>query len=120
MHRSYPAEGPQQLFVDIPSGEVSVNAADVDTVEIEVSGRNADEVQVQQHGHQVDVIAPRGVGFLTGSSSVTVTITAPSRSALVTKLGSAGVVGRGALGVVRISTGSGSVKLDEVLEPSSV
>ncbi|MDX6325841.1 MAG: hypothetical protein QOK15_2195 [Nocardioidaceae bacterium] len=120
MHRTYPAEGPQQLFVEIGSGEVSVTTADVDTVEIEVSGRNAEEVQIEQHRSQVDVIAPRGVGFRTGSSSLTVTITAPSGSDLVTKLGSAGIVGRGVFGAVRVTTGSGSVDLDEVVEPSSV
>jgi DUF4097 and DUF4098 domain-containing protein YvlB len=121
MHRTYPAAGPQQLFVELGSGEVSVTTADDrDTVEIEVTGRSAEDVQVEQHGDQIDVIAPRSAGFRTGSSSIDVTITAPSRSGLTTKLGSAGVVARGVLGAVRIATGSGSVNLDEVLEPSTV
>jgi DUF4097 and DUF4098 domain-containing protein YvlB len=120
MHRTYAAEGPQQLYIEIPSGEVSVTTAEVDSVQVDVSGRRADEVIVEQRDQQIEVIAPSGVGFRTGSSNLTVTITAPSRSGLATKLGSAGVVARGVLGAVRISTGSGSVTLDEVTEPSEV
>lgn len=120
MQRTYTADGPQQLYVEIPSGEVSVTTADTDKVEIEVNGRRADDVQVEQHGDQIDVIAPRATGFLAGSSSVTVTITTPARSGLVTKLGSAGVVGRGVLGAVRVTTGSGTVSLDEVADSSVV
>jgi hypothetical protein len=120
MHRTYAAEAPQQLYIEIGSGDVSVTTADVDKVEIEVTGRHADDVVVEQHDNRVDVIAPRGVGFRTGSSSVTVTVTAPTRSGLATKLGSAGVVARGVLGAVKIATGSGSVALEEVAEPAVV
>ena len=72
MHRTYAAEAPQQLYIEIGSGDVSVTTADVDKVEIEVTGRHADDVVVEQHDNQVDVIAPRGVGFRTGSSRVKV------------------------------------------------
>ncbi|HET6561953.1 MAG TPA: DUF4097 family beta strand repeat-containing protein [Marmoricola sp.] len=112
MHE-YPATENQALYVEIESGAVTVTASGTDRVEVELTGAGADDVSVQQDGDRVTVLGPRSRGF-TRTRSVHVRITTPTGSDLVTKLGSASVEGTGMLGTVRVSTGSGSVTLDEV------
>ncbi len=103
MHRTFAAPEPQNLFVELPSGALSVTAAEVDAVDVEVTGRRADEVTIEHTDDQVNVIAPRGLGFLGSSADLSVTVTAPRGSSLVAKLGSARLSGRGTLGAVQVT-----------------
>ena len=116
MHRTFAATQPQDLFIELPSGELRLTAAEVVEVDVEVTGRRADEVVIEHSSDQVTVVAPRGMGFLGSSGDLTVTVTAPVGSSLVAKLGSARFTGRGILGAVQITSGSGAVALEEVLE----
>jgi len=105
---------PAVLFVELGSGNVEIQAADVDQTEIDVTGHRADEVIVEQRGHEIVVIAPKRVGFMSGSRNLNVTITCPSDSELATRLGSADLVAKGTLGWVKLLSGSGDITLDAV------
>jgi hypothetical protein len=112
MHE-YPATENQSVHVEIESGSLAITAAPTDRVVVEVTGPGADDVSVEQDGDRVAVLGPRSRGF-TRTRPAHVRVTAPTGSALVSKLGSASVETNGPLGTVRISVGSGQVTLDEV------
>lgn len=112
MH-DFPATENQSVHVEIESGSVAVDAAPTDRVVVEVTGPGADDVSVQQEGDRVTVLGPRSRGF-TRTRAAHVRVTAPAGSDLVSKVGSASVETTGALGAVRISSGSGPVTLDVV------
>lgn len=113
MHHEFPAERPAFLSVEIESGSVEVAATDTDQVAVELSGSGADDTTVERDGDRLTVRGPRSRGF-SRSRSVHVRVTAPTGSDLVTRLGSAPLAATGALGVVRIASGSGDVEVEEV------
>jgi Putative adhesin len=113
MHHEYPADNSAFLTVEIESGSVEVAATDTDQVAVELSGSGADDTLVERDGDRLTITGPRSRGF-SRSRAVHARITAPSGSDLVTRLGSAPVTASGALGAVRIATGSGDVELAEV------
>jgi DUF4097 and DUF4098 domain-containing protein YvlB len=114
MQHEFPASGPQHLYVELQSGDLDVIAVRTDRVTVDVVGDEDDTVLVEQEGDRVSVVGQRRTGFLLlQRRGVTVTVTAPEDSSLVTKLGSATVRTQGRLGEVRVSTGSGDVMLEE-------
>lgn len=115
MKHEFSVTGPQQLYVDLPSGELTVAANDTDQVVVRVNGPDEASVIVDQDGDRISVVSPRRSGFFaSGHGALTVTVDVPSGSNLVTSLGSAPLTAHGPLGHVRISSGSGEVSLDEV------
>src|SRR4051794_4856616 len=120
MKHEFHVPAPQNLYVELQSGDLRVSATETDQAVVEVIGSDADSVIVEQKGDQVSVIAPRRTGFFFGGGALSVSVTLPADSNLVTKLGSAPVAALGPLGHVRISTGSGEVSLDEVARQAVV
>ncbi|HSE10877.1 MAG TPA: DUF4097 family beta strand repeat-containing protein [Nocardioidaceae bacterium] len=112
---SFPTEGPASLYVEIGSGQVTVQAIQTDMTEVHVEGRDADEVIVEQRGEQIVVIAPQRRGGLFGwGGELTVDVTLPLDSDLATKLGSADLDAAGRYGAARIRCGSGDVRVEEL------
>jgi hypothetical protein len=120
MNHEFPADGPQKVYVELQSGELTVTAAPTDRVTVEVSGDGAEHVAVRHRGEDVHVVAPRRTGFFSSSPHLAVHVTAPEGSHLATRLGSARVTTTGLLGTVRIATGSGDVTVAEVEQQAVV
>jgi hypothetical protein len=114
MKHTFTATSPQDVYVEIGSGEVQVLATDTDQVVVDIEGRDAEHVVVDQDGDEVRVVARARTGFLSGFQGLKVHVLTPRGSNLATRLGSAGVTVEGPLEHVRIQTGSGQVVLDEV------
>lgn len=113
MHHEFPVDRAQSVFVEIESGSVEVTSTDDHRLELELTGPGADATVVEHTADGLTVVGPRSHGF-SRSRAVHVKITAPTGSDLVTKLGSADVLGVGTFGSTRITTGSGSVTVGEV------
>ena len=120
MKHTFPATSPQDVYVEIGSGDVQVLATDTDQVVVDIAGRDAEHVVVEQEGTSVRVVARMRTGFLSGFSGLTVQVTAPRGSSLGTRLGSAGVRVEGLLDHAHLQTGSGQVVLDEVAQDALV
>lgn len=119
MDHRFDTPGPADLYVEIGSGTVLLHCDDVHETTVSVDGRDAEDVLVEQRGDQVVVIGPpRKAGFMLGfggpGQQLRVDITAPSRSTLTTKLGSADLEATGTLGGCRLRTGSGDLHLQHV------
>ena len=120
MERTFDTPAPVDLHVEIGSGDVTVTAADTAQTIIEVVGREADDTRVEQSGRTISVVGPRqGSGRIFGGG-LRVTVSLPARSDLSTRLGSADLVTRGALGRCRLKTGSGDAKLEEAATAEAV
>src|SRR5687768_16848015 len=91
MERTFETPEPIQLYVELGSGEVRINATDTTTTEVIATGEAAHEVTGERQGTRIAVIGPkRRTGFLGGSDSkIELTVTLPAHSELVTKTGSA-------------------------------
>ncbi len=120
MKHTFPATSPQDVYIEIGSGDVQVVAADTDEVVVEIEGRDAEQVVVDQEDNDVRVIARLRSGFLSGFQGLKVHVVTPRGSSLGTRLGSAGVRVEGVLEQARIQTGSGLVVLDEVATDAQV
>ena len=121
MERTFDTPAPVDLHVEIGSGDVTVTAADTAQTIIEVVGREADDTRVEQSGRTISVVGPRqGSGRIFGGGGLRVTVSLPARSDLSTRLGSADLVTRGALGRCRLKTGSGDAKLGEAATAEAV
>lgn len=121
MEQTFSTPTPISLHVEIQSGSVRVEAVETAETHVHVDGRDADEVTVEQRGDEVVVLAPtRMGGFFGGGSSLRVTVSLPQGSNLAVRTGSADVVARGRYGAVRIKSGSGGVRLDELTGPSTI
>ncbi|CAN5727193.1 hypothetical protein BH24ACT8_BH24ACT8_07860 [soil metagenome] len=122
MERTFDTPAPVDLHVEISSGDVTVAAADTAQTIIEVVGRDADDTRVEQSGRTISVIGPRqGSGrIFGGAGGLRVTVSLPAGSDLSTRLGSADLVTRGALGRCRLKTGSGDAKLGEAATAEAV
>ncbi len=119
MEHQFTATTPQQVLVELQSGDLRVAAVPGDTVRVGISGDDAERVQVTQEGTQIRVVGPRG-GFFSRSASLVLTLTVPEGTDLETRLGSAGVSASGVLGAVDVVTGSGAVDLATVTGRASV
>jgi DUF4097 and DUF4098 domain-containing protein YvlB len=115
MQRTFQTPTPITLYVEIGSGDVRVEAADVDTTDVEVTGHGEEHVRVEQRDDTVEVVAPpRGGGLFGAPPAVHVRVRLPRASRLQTKLGSADLSTTGPLGDVNLKTGSGTVRLETV------
>lgn len=114
MHHEFGVTGPQQVHVELESGDVEVDAVDSPVLTVDVEGTHPEQVRVERTDTGVAVIGPRRAGFLSGRESCRVRLRVPVGSDLSTKLGSADVTARGRLGAVHLTTGSGQVDLETV------
>ena len=116
MERTFDTPEPIQLYVELGSGEVRIDATDTTTTEVTATGPGSDDVTVEQSGNRIAVIGPkRRTGFLGGSDAkIQLTVTAPTGSALVTKTGSADQHVSGTLAQVSARSGSGDIQLDTI------
>ena len=122
MERTFDTPEPIQLYVELSSGEVRIDATETTTTQVTATGDHADEVTVEQQGARIAVIGPkRRTGFLGGSdSTIILTVTVPTLSELVTKTGSADQQVSGTLAQVSARSGSGDIQLDAVTGPAVV
>lgn len=122
MERTFETPEPIQLYVELGSGELRIDATETTTTEVTATGDHADEVTVEQQGTRISVIGPkRRTGFLGASDTkILLTVTAPALSELVTKTGSADQHVTGTLAQVSARSGSGDVHLDTVTGPTVV
>ena len=120
--RTFATPDPVSLFVELRSGDLVVETREVSHTVVDVSGGAADQVLVDQRGGAVSVIGPKGGhGFFGGSSrDLTVHVTMPDDSGLVTKLGSADLRVDGRLGETSVRSGSGDVRIEELAADSRV
>lgn len=115
MDRTFTTPDPISLYVEIGSGQVSVTAADTSETSVSVSGRGAEETTVEQEGRTISVVGPKNrVGFVFGSSPLTVTVSLPHGSDLAARLGSAELRTRGRLAQCSLRNGSGDLDLEQV------
>jgi DUF4097 and DUF4098 domain-containing protein YvlB len=106
---------PVQLYVELGSGTITVQAEDTTESTVQVTGRDAERVVVELTGDRLSVIAPKDrVGFLSGDRKLDVQITVPTDSKLQVKSGSADLTAHGRYATTHIKTGSGDVQIEEV------
>lgn len=121
MQRTFTTPERISLLVTIGGGDVVVDARDVDTTEVEVTGEHADDVMVEQRGDEVHVTAPpRRGGLFGGRDDLQVRVTLPTGSRVATRLGSADLTIRGAIGEASLKTGSGSIRAASITEDAVV
>ncbi|TRW47324.1 DUF4097 family beta strand repeat-containing protein [Georgenia yuyongxinii] len=116
MHYTFETPGPTELYVELGAGRLTVRADDGATATtVDVEGTEAAQVTVEQRGPQVVLLAPRRWFDVFGSfHDLTVDVTVPTASTLVTRLGSADMVATGRFGAARLRTGSGDLRVDEL------
>lgn len=118
MDYTFQTPTPPDLSVEIGSGRVEIMAGETnDRTLVTVTGKGAEETTVEQHGSTISVLGPHsrhGFSFAFGSSRLTVRISAPTGSALSTKLGSADLTATGTLGTCALRSGSGDNELEDV------
>lgn len=110
---------PVELYVENGKGLVEVRAGETSETRVELSGPDADDVDVRLEGRRLSVVPPSHRG-LRGDRQLDITVTLPSGSDLVAKLGSSDLRSTGALGTAQVRTGSGDVTLDDVAGPAVV
>lgn len=121
MQHIFDTSAPTSVYVEIGSGNVDVRAEETAQTTIDVDGKDADEVIVEQRDGQIVVIGPRRhAGFFGGDRDLRVRVSLPNGSELVTKLGSADLTASGPLGVAKVRSGSGDVRLDQVTDEALV
>lgn len=118
MDYHFDTPSPIHLHVDIPAGDVRLEAADVMTTDVVLEPlgdiRRAqaiiDEVRVEHHGADVYVLFPKHGRTLFGDRGhVRLTVRTPSASAVTIKSGSADISASGRFGDVDVAAGSGDV-----------
>ena len=121
MHQAFETAGPVELYVELGAGRLTVSADDAAMTTVDVEGRESEQVLVEQRGSQVVIRAPRRWTDVLGSfQDLVVTVTLPTGSALVTKLGSADLLATGSFGAARLRSGSGDIHVDEVTGHAAV
>lgn len=116
MHKSFDTPGPTKLYVELGAGDLNIHATDTPQTVVDIDGQGADDViVVEQRGDQVVVVAKQRWGFsLGGTHELTVTVTLPTGSDLVTKTGSADLVATGTFALVKVKSGSGEVQIEHI------
>jgi DUF4097 and DUF4098 domain-containing protein YvlB len=121
MDYHFDTPSPIHLYVEIPAGDVRLEAADVTTTDVvleplgDVTHAQAiiDEVRVEHRGDDVYVRFPKHGRSLFGDrGQVRLIVRAPSRSAVTIKSGSADVTATGRFGEVEVTAGSGDVRFE--------
>jgi hypothetical protein len=113
MQTTFATPGPITLDVELGAGHVTVRAGDGTQTSVSVDGPGADRVTVEHHGDRVRVFQPLGRSLVLAEAP-TVVVTCPLDSRVVARLGRAGVTAAGRIGSVRVRTGSGDVRIDEL------
>jgi DUF4097 and DUF4098 domain-containing protein YvlB len=122
---SFATPGDVELTIEVPSGNVEIEAAETTetTVELEARGRDAEaferEVRIEArprgNGHEVVVDASTRRGFLGfREGEYRVRIKAPEGANVRADLASADIRGRGRFGAVEADVASGDVTFDDV------
>lgn len=113
--RVFETPTPVHLYVENGSGSVVVTTSERTATEVRVRGARAAEATIAQEGNRVSVLAPKSrTGFFGGVQQLDIEIHAGAGSHLVVKTGSADLTTSGALGDVRVKSGSGEVALDRI------
>jgi hypothetical protein len=110
---AFPTTRPITLDVELGAGLLTIRAGDGDETVVAVEGPGAERVAVDRHGDRISIAQPVGRALL-AAEAPTVAVTCPPDSRVVARLGRAGVVATGRLGSVRVRTGSGDVRIDEL------
>lgn len=110
---------PIGLRVELDRGAVHVAAEDTTRTRVLVEGEGADLVVVTHGGGRVTVDATRQrTGLLGGRPELHVTVTVPTDSDIDVRAGSADLTVDGAVGAVRLRTGSGDVRVSTANGPA--
>ena len=113
MHHEFGATGPQEVHVELQSGDVDVETTEEPLLSVDVDGTGAEDVRVDRTDAGLEVVGPRHTGFLSSTRDYRVRLRVPVGSDLSTRLGSADVRARGRLGAVHLTSGSGDVDVEE-------
>ncbi|MEU0312695.1 DUF4097 family beta strand repeat-containing protein [Nocardioides sp. NPDC006273] len=116
---TFMSTAPAKLFVEFGKGNLEVQTTDTDETTVEVDGDDAESLVVEQSGDTINVIDPHK-GPFSRTRRYDITITAPSRSQLRARTGTADIATRGVLRAAWIQTGSGDVRIDQVAEEFQV
>ncbi len=126
MEKTFDTPGPLALTIEIPAGEVVLEAVPGGRTELELEGLDAesrrllDEVRVELRdsgaGHELLVQAPKRTtwGFSFGRSGYTLRVRCPEGATVRVRTKSADVAGHGRLGSADVATASGDVALEQV------
>jgi DUF4097 and DUF4098 domain-containing protein YvlB len=120
MSQTFQTPDPVELYVELGSGSLTVEATDTDQTRVEISGPRADDFTVEQRGRHVVVVPPKSRFFGIGTDDHVVRVVVPTGSDLATKTGSADTETIGSLGVIRLKTGSGDVEVERADGPMVV
>ncbi|MGH3413612.1 MAG: DUF4097 family beta strand repeat-containing protein [Marmoricola sp.] len=118
MKEQFATPEPIELYVELGSGSVGIEASDTDETIVVVEGPRAEEFTVRHADGKVSVHSPKErFGLLGGHDAHDVRVGLPTGSDLVVKTGSAAVEATGGFGTVRAKTGSGDVEVDAATGP---
>lgn len=118
----FPGSEPIEIFIDIPAGSVAVagEATAAATVSADSSHHGhddplpSDELQVSFANGRLEIVQPKRSGWLRGSPSLDVTVTAPAGSRCTVRTASADVSCVGDLGALEAKSASGDVTVTSV------
>lgn len=116
-HWEFPGSDPIDVFVDLASGWVSLDARPVSATTVEVTpsrfSRNAekliDEVRVTFDRGRLEVTGPRRAGLFRGHAAFNVTVTLPEGSRCRVRTASADISSTGELAELEAHTASGDI-----------
>ncbi|MGY2876707.1 DUF4097 and DUF4098 domain-containing protein YvlB [Marmoricola sp. URHA0025 HA25] len=112
MNKTFQTPDPVELYAELGSGTLTVEARETSESVVDITGPRADDFTVESHGRHLVVVPPKGrfLGLDTGSHTVRIVV--PTGSDLATKTGSADTETTGSLGALRLKTGSGDVDVE--------
>src|SRR3954452_3691192 len=112
MHKTFSTPDPVELYVELGSGVVTVEARDTAESVVDITGPRAEDFTVESRGRHLVVVPPKArfLGLDTASHSVRIVV--PTGSDLATKTGSADTETTGSLGTIRLKTGSGDIEVE--------
>ena len=111
---------PVNLYVELGSGRLRVDATDTTQSTVTITGPDADRVAVDLRDDELSVVAPRHHGRFGAADRLDVHVTVPQRSTLATRCGSADLATRGDLAGVALRSGSGTVTVERLTEPGRI
>lgn len=121
MDYHFDTPSPIHLYVEIPAGDVRLEAADVTSTDVVLEPLGdlthaqtiIDEVRVEHRGADIYVLFPKHGRTLFGDHGrVRLSVNTPSESAVTIRSGSADISASGRFGDVDVSTGSGDVRFE--------
>jgi hypothetical protein len=121
----FPAEGPVDLHVRIPSGSIAVTATSTQTISVRILGDDGADGQaaaagVEHQGRKLSITAPPRSRLLGGTPALDVTVTVPSGSCCSAETASADIGCLGELGGLRARTASGDVTAERITGETDV